>query len=234
MTPKQRLIAVLISIGVVVGTTYGCTHNDTNELVQSTTSTTASAPSAQETAQKKENAHNTIYQIFANSAARYDKVEKDYRFSNPVTNSAVVNWSAYVDQSGKLTGPLVTFRTSQPITLSTEWIFWDELVFSSSTGKFDYKMPGVIAGQSGGDKYISLTEQGANEYATISIRDIHQGLTMLTTGSDPIIRFKGERIYDYELTEEDVTNLKNALALFDARNIDNQLDFTKIQEIANK
>lgn len=232
LTPIQRLVAILISVGIVVGGAIACTH--TPESQSTTTSNTTSATSTEDTKLKKETARNTIYQILAASDVKYDKVDHEYKFSSQNWANKNIGWNITVDSSGRLIGPFVSLVTHQPLATSSDWIFWDKLTFSSSTGKFAYEMKETFAGQTGGGKGTKITDAGTFEYGIFTIDNIHQGLTILTTGTDPIIRFKGERIYDYELTEEDVTNLKNALALFDARNIDNQLDFAKIQEIANK
>lgn len=183
---------------------------------------------------KKADAEKEIYTILSNTNFEYDQVDREYKFysssQRAIQPNNSVSWVAFVDSSGHLVGPFVKFVTFAPLDISTNWIFWDKLTFSSSAGKYDYTMRGVIAGQSGGGKNIRLDDSGAYEYALLTIPEIDEGLRILTQGSNPIIRYRGSQYYkDYALSSEEVEQLKTALTLYKFGDIvDNNLDVNKL------
>lgn len=185
---------------------------------------------------KKANAEKEIYAILNNTNFEYDQVDREYKFysssQRAIQPNNSVSWIAFVDSSGHLVGPFVKFVTFAPLDISTNWIFWDKLTFSSSAGKFDYTIPGVIAGQSGGGKNIRLDDSGTYEYALLTIPEIDEGLRILTQGSNPIIRYRGSQYYkDYALSSDEVDQLKTALTLYKLGDIvDNNLDVNKLSK----
>lgn len=185
---------------------------------------------------RKANAEQEIYNILSNTNFEYDQVDREYKFysssQRAIQPSNSVSWVSFVDSSGYFVGPFIKFITFAPLDISTNWIFWDKLTFSSSAGKFDYTMPGVIAGQSGGGKNIRLDDSGTYEYALLTIPEIDEGLRILTQGSNPIIRYRGAQYYkDYSLSSEEVEQLKTALRLYELIDIvDNNLDVNKLSK----
>lgn len=185
---------------------------------------------------KKADAEKEIYTILNNTNFEYDQVDREYKFysssQRTIQPSNSVSWVAFVDSSGHLVGPFIKFVTFAPLDISTNWIFWDKLTFSSSAGKFDYTMRGVIAGQSGGGKNIRLDDSGTYEYALLTIPEIDEGLRILTQGNNPIIRYRGDQYYkDYNLSSEEIEQLKTALTLYKLGDlVDNNLDINKLSK----
>ena len=185
---------------------------------------------------KKADAEKEIYTILNNTNFEYDQVDREYKFysssQRAIQPSNAVSWVAFVDSSGHLVGPFIKLVTFAPLDISTNWIFWDKLTFSSSAGKYDYTMRGVIAGQSGGGKNIRLDDSGAYEYALLTIPEIDEGMRILTQGSNPIIRYRGSQYYkDYTLSSEEIEQLKTALTLYKLGDIvDNTLDVNKLSK----
>lgn len=185
---------------------------------------------------RKANAEKEIYAILNNTNFEYDQVDREYKFysssQRTIQPSNSVSWVAFVDSSGHLVGPFIKFVTFAPLDISTNWIFWDKLTFSSSAGKFDYTMRGVIAGQSGGGKNIRLDDSGTYEYALLTIPEIDEGLRILTQGNNPIIRYRGDQYYkDYNLSSEEIEQLKTALTLYKLGDlVDNNLDINKLSK----
>ena len=185
---------------------------------------------------KKADAEKEIYTILNNTNFEYDQVDREYKFysssQRAIQPSNAVSWVAFVDSSGHLVGPFIKLVTFAPLDISTNWIFWDKLTFSSSAGKYDYTMHGVIAGQSGGGKNIRLDDSGAYEYALLTIPEIDEGIRILTQGSNPIIRYRGSQYYkDYTLSSEEIEQLKTALTLYKLGDIvDNTLDVNKLSK----
>jgi len=183
---------------------------------------------------KKADAEKEIYTILNNTNFEYDQVDREYKFysssQRAIQPNNSVSWVAFVDSSGHLVGPFIKFVTFAPLDISTNWIFWDKLTFSSSAGKFDYTMQGVIAGQSG--KNIRLDDSGTYEYALLTTPEIDEGLRILTQGNNPIIRYRGSQYYkDYALSSEEVEQLKTALTLYELGDIvDNNLDVNKLSK----
>lgn len=185
---------------------------------------------------KKADAEKGIYTILNNTNFEYDQVDREYKFysssQRAIQPNNSVSWVAFVDSSGHLVGPFIKFVTFAPLDISTNWIFWDKLTFSSSAGKYDYTMRGVIAGQSGGGKNIRLDDSGTYEYALLAIPEIDEGLRVLTQGDNPIIRYRGSQYYkDYALSSEEVEQLKTALTLYKLGDIvNNNLDVNKLSK----
>lgn len=185
---------------------------------------------------KKADAEKELYTILNNTNFEYDQVDREYKFysssQRAIQPNNSVSWVAFVDSSGHLVGPFIKFVTFAPLDISTNWIFWDKLTFSSSAGKYDYTMRGVIAGQSGGGKNIRLDDSGTYEYALLAIPEIDEGLHVLTQGDNPIIRYRGSQYYkDYALSSEEVDLLKTALTLYKLGDIvNNNLDVNKLSK----
>ena len=241
MNKRVLVTAVLGGImAVLVG--YVITDYHQNTSNQAAYAASEDARKAQEEKDKeaqltkKADAEKEIYTILNKTNFEYDQVDREYKFyssgQRAIQPNNSVSWVAFVDSSGHLVGPFVKFVTFSPLDISTNWIFWDKLTFSSSAGKYDYTMRGVIAGQSGGGKNIRLDDSGTYEYALLTIPEIDEGLHILTQGDTPIIRYRGSQYYkDYALSSEEVDQLKTALTLYKLGDIvDNNLDVNKLSK----
>lgn len=240
----NKRVLVTTVLGVIMAVLVGYVITDYHQNTSNQTAYAASeeARKAQEEKNKeaeltkKTDAEKEIYTILNNTNFEYDQVDREYKFysssQRAIQPNNAVSWVAFVDSSGHLTGPFVKFVTFAPLDISTNWIFWDKLTFSSSAGKYDYTMRGVIAGQSGGGKNIRLDDSGAYEYALLTIPEIDEGLRILTQGDNPIIRYRGSQYYkDYDLSSEEVEQLKTALTLYKLGDIvDNNLDVNKLSK----
>jgi len=241
MNKRVLVTAILgVTIAVLVGYIIIDYHQNTSN--QAAYNTSEEARKVQEEKDKKAeltknaNAEKGIYTILNNTNFEYDQVDREYKFysssQRAIQPKNSVSWVAFVDTSGHLVGPFIKFVTFSPLDISTNWIFWDKLTFSSSVGKYDYTMRGVIAGQSGGGKNIRLDDSGTYEYALLTIPEIDEGLRVLTQGDNPIIRYRGSQYYkDYALSAEEVEQLKTALTLYKLGDIvDNNLDVNKLSK----
>lgn len=239
---KRVLVTAIVGAIMVVLVGYVITDYHQKASDRASYAASENAREAQEVKDKeteltrKANAEKEIYTILNNTNFEYDQVDREYKFysssQRAIQPSNSVSWVAFVDSSGYLVGPFIKFVTFAPLDISTNWIFWDKLTFSSSAGKFDYTMPGVIAGQSGGGKNIRLDDSGTYEYTLLTIPEIEEGLRILTQSSNPIIRYRGSQYYkDYALSSEEVEQLKTALTLYELGDIvDNNLDVNKLSK----
>ena len=239
---KRVLLTAIVGVIMAVFVGYVITDYHQNTSNRAEYSASEDARKAQEAKDKeaeltkKANAEKEIYTILNNTNIEYDQVDREYKFyssnQRSIQPSNSVSWVAFVDSSGHLVGPFIKFVTFAPLDMSTNWIFWDKLTFSSSAGKFDYTMRGVIAGKSGGGKNIRLDDSGTYEYALLTIPEIDEGLRILTQGSNPIIRYRGSQYYkDYTLSAEEVEQLKTALTLYELGDIvDDNLDVNKLSK----
>ena len=239
---KRVLVTAILGVIMAVLVVYVITDYHQNTYNQAAYAESEEARKAQEEKDKeaeltkKADAEKEIYTILNNTNFEYDQVDREYKFysssQRAMQPNNSVSWVAFVDSSGHLTGPFVKFVTFAPLDISTNWIFWDKLTFSSSAGKYDYTMHGVIAGQSGGGKNIRLDDSGAYEYALLTIPEIDEGIRILTQGSNPIIRYRGSQYYkDYTLSSEEIEQLKTALTLYKLGDIvDNTLDVNKLSK----
>ena len=239
---KRVLLTAIVGVIMAVFVGYVITDYHQNTSNRAEYSASEDARKAQEAKDKeaeltkKANAEKEIYTILNNTNFEYDQVDREYKFyssnQRSIQPSNSVSWVAFVDSSGHLVGPFIKFVTFAPLDMSTNWIFWDKLTFSSSAGKFDYTMRGVIAGKSGGGKNIRLDDSGTYEYALLTIPEIDEGLRILTQGSNPIIRYRGSQYYkDYTLSAEEVEQLKTALTLYELGDIvDDNLDVNKLSK----
>lgn len=239
---KRVLVTAVLGVIMAVLVGYVITDYHQNAPERAAYATSEDARKVQEEKDKetellrKANAEQEIYTILTNTNFEYDQVDREYKFysssQKAIQPSNSVSWVAFVDSSGHFVGPFIKFVTFAPLDISTNWIFWDKLTFSSSAGKFDYTMPGVIAGQSGGGKNIRLDDSGTYEYALLTIPEIDEGLRILTQGNNPIIRYRGSQYYkDYSLSSEEVEQLKTALRLYELIDIvDNNLDVNKLSK----
>lgn len=239
---KKVLVTAILGVIMAVLVGYVITDHHQNSSEQAAYAASEDARKVQEAKDKeaemlrKSNAEKEIYKILNNTNFEYDQVDREYKFysssQRAIQPSNSVSWIASVDSTGYLGGPFIKIVTFAPLDISTNWIFWDKLTFSSSAGKFDYTMPGVIAGQSGGGKNIRLDDSGTYEYALLTIPEIDEGLRILTQGSNPTIRYRGSQYYkDYALSSEEVEQLKTALNLYKLGDIvDNNLDVNKLSK----
>lgn len=241
MNKRVLVTAVLGGImAVLVGYVITDYHQNTSNQAAYTASEDARKAQEEKDKEaqltKKADAEKEIYTILNKTNFEYDQVDREYKFysssQRAIQPNNYVSWVAFVDSSGHLVGPFVKFVTFSPLDISTNWIFWDKLTFSSSAGKYDYTMRGVIAGQSGGGKNIRLDDSGTYEYALLTIPEIDEGLRILTQGDTPIIRYRGSQYYkDYALSSEEVDQLKTALTLYKLGDIvDNNLDVNKLSK----
>lgn len=239
---KRVLVTAILGVIMAVLVVYVITDYHQNTYNQAAYAESEEARKAQEEKDKeaeltkKADAEKEIYTILNNTNFEYDQVDREYKFysssQRAIQPSNAVSWVAFVDSSGHLVGPFIKLVTFAPLDISTNWIFWDKLTFSSSAGKYDYTMHGVIAGQSGGGKNIRLDDSGAYEYALLTIPEIDEGIRILTQGSNPIIRYRGSQYYkDYTLSSEEIEQLKTALTLYKLGDIvDNTLDVNKLSK----
>ena len=240
----NKKVLVTAILGVIMAVLVGYVITDYHQKAPERAAYAASedARKAQEAKDKeseltrKANAEKEIYAILNNTNFEYDQVDREYKFyssnQRAIQPNNSVSWVAFVDSSGHLVGPFIKFVTFAPLDISTNWIFWDRLTFSSSAGKFDYTMHGVIAGQSGGGKNIRLDDSGTYEYALLTIPEIDEGLHILTQGSNPIVRYRGSQYYkDYALSSDEVEQLKTVLTLYELGDIvDDNLDVNKLSK----
>nr|DAS71394.1 MAG TPA: hypothetical protein [Caudoviricetes sp.] len=239
---KRVLVTAIFGVIMAVLVVYVITDYHQNTSNQAAYAASEEARKAHEEKDKeaeltkKADAEKEIYTILNNTNFEYDQVDREYKFysssQRAIQPSNAVSWVAFVDSSGHLVGPFIKLVTFAPLDISTNWIFWDKLTFSSSAGKYDYTMRGVIAGQSGGGKNIRLDDSGAYEYALLTIPEIDEGMRILTQGSNPIIRYRGSQYYkDYTLSSEEIEQLKTALTLYKLGDIvDNTLDVNKLSK----
>lgn len=239
---KRVLVTAILGVIMAVLVVYVITDYHQNTYNQAAYAESEEARKAQEEKDKeaeltkKADAEKEIYTILNNTNFEYDQVDREYKFysssQRAIQPSNAVSWVAFVDSSGHLVRPFIKLVTFAPLDISTNWIFWDKLTFSSSAGKYDYTMHGVIAGQSGGGKNIRLDDSGAYEYALLTIPEIDEGIRILTQGSNPIIRYRGSQYYkDYTLSSEEIEQLKTALTLYKLGDIvDNTLDVNKLSK----
>lgn len=239
---KKLLVTAIVGVIMAVLVSYVITDSHQKASERAAYAASEDARKAQEGKDKeaeltkKADAEKKIYTILNNTNSEYDQVDREYKFyssnQRAIQPSNSVSWVASVDSSGHLVGPFIKFVTFAPLDISTNWIFWDKLTFSSSAGKYDYTMRGVIAGQSGGGKNIRLDDSGTYEYALLTIPEIDEGLRVLTQGDNPIIRYRGSQYYkDYALSSEEVEQLKTALTLYKLGDIvDNNLDVNKLSK----
>lgn len=239
---KRVLVTAILGVIMAVLVVYVITDYHQNTSNQAAYAASEEARKSQEEKDKeaeltkKADAEKEIYTILNNTNFEYDQVDREYKFysssQRAIQPSNAVSWVAFVDSSGHLVGPFIKLVTFATLDISTNWIFWDKLTFSSSAGKYDYTMRGVIAGQSGGGKNIRLDDSGAYEYALLTIPEIDEGMRILTQGSNPIIRYRGSQYYkDYTLSSEEIEQLKTALTLYKLGDIvDNTLDVNKLSK----
>ena len=239
---KRVLVTAIFGVIMAVLVVYVITDYHQNTSNQAAYAASEEARKAHEEKDKeaeltkKADAEKEIYTILNNTNFEYDQVDREYKFysssQRAIQPSNAVSWVAFVDSSGHLVGPFIKLVTFAPLDISTNWIFWDKLTFSSSAGKYDYTMRGVIAGQSGGGKNIRLDDSGAYEYALLTIPEIDEGMRILTQGSNPIIRYRGSQYYkDYTLSSEEIEQLTTALTLYKLGDIvDNTLDVNKLSK----
>ena len=239
---KRVLVTAIFGVIMAVLVVYVITDYHQNTSNQAAYAASEEARKAHEEKDKeaeltkKADAEKEIYTILNNTNFEYDQVDREYKFysssQRAIQPSNAVSWVAFVDSSGHLVGPFIKLVTFAPLDISTNWIFWDKLTFSSSAGKYDYTMRGVIVGQSGGGKNIRLDDSGAYEYALLTIPEIDEGMRILTQGSNPIIRYRGSQYYkDYTLSSEEIEQLKTALTLYKLGDIvDNTLDVNKLSK----
>lgn len=239
---KRVLVTAVLGVIMAVLVGYVITDYHQNTSNQAAYAASEEARKVQEEKDKeaeltkKADAEKEIYTILNNTNFEYDQVDREYKFysssQRAIQPNNSVSWVAFVDSSGHLVGPFIKLVTFAPLDISTNWIFWDKLTFSSSEGKYDCTMRGVIAGQSGGGKNIRLDDSGAYEYALLTIPETDEGMRILTQGSNPIIRYRGSQYYkDYTLSSEEIEQLKTALTLYKLGDIvDNTLDVNKLSK----
>lgn len=163
---KRVLVTAIFGVIMAVLVVYVITDYHQNTSNQAAYAASEEARKAHEEKDKeaeltkKADAEKEIYTILNNTNFEYDQVDREYKFysssQRAIQPSNAVSWVAFVDSSGHLVGPFIKLVTFAPLDISTNWIFWDKLTFSSSAGKYDYTMRGVIAGQSGGGKKYQI------------------------------------------------------------------------------
>lgn len=198
------IIVLCIIIGAIFGGNGG--KNST---------TPATAVTQKETEKEKEqriaNANKAVIDMLGSFYKKTDEVEKSewylpYDGSYPAKTA--VYWYVGLSSDDRINQrvKIVHFSTGM------DWVFWDKITFSTSEKNWNYDI-NSFAGQSGGGKSTQIVMGGKYETVDLPIKNIIQGLELLTNGSNPIIRLQGkEHNYDIKLSSKDIDNLKNAVA----------------------
>lgn len=209
---KRRLLACLfLSVAVMVA---GCGGDAPPSPPPSQT-----APSGP-TAEQKNAANAEIVRVLSSMKNRHDDVEKFDKYTSWTTDSIQpqtgIHWFATIRD-----GKLHEYVMFVEFTTSMDWVFWDNLTFSTASDKWKYHID-CFAGQSGNGKSTKIISGGKYEVAAIPIDAIADGLKIITTGENPIVRMSGSKLYDdYHVTKEDIESLKTALYVYEESKITN-------------
>lgn len=173
--------------------------------------------------QKKE-ANTEIVKVLSSLRRNYDEVEKRASYTNLATEK-------YPAQDGLYWKVIVKdrrmneFFTIVNFTSSINWVFWDDVIFSTNEEKWKYNI-GSFAGQSGGGKHTQVVMGGKYEMLSVPIEKIAPGLNILIKGTNPIIRLQGKEYkYDMKLTDDDMNIINTAMYVYEQSKItDNKIN----------
>ena len=88
-----------------------------------------------------------------------------------------------------------------------DWIFFDKIVFSTSSKSWTYYVKGDIEHQ--------VVTGGVHEYITVKFCDLFPGMKLLTEGENPQIEFVGKHSTVVPLYSGDIDSIKEYINLYD-------------------
>lgn len=91
-----------------------------------------------------------------------------------------------------------------------DWVFFNKVIFSNETETWTYKIP----------NYFKIRHDvvygGIHESYALPLKDIIEGLKIVTTGKNPRIDFSGDHLKDgRKLNAYDLQNIRNYLLLYE-------------------
>ncbi len=187
----------------------------TNETAQAETATTSSSTETKNM-QSIEDANSEMKEILQNFYVQTDEVEKmtwymPYQEVYPAETR--LYWYAGVKEKH-------IWERAKMVHFSDDmdWVFWKKLIFSTDQGRWEYNLKTII-GQDG-EKDTQIVMGGKYETADIPFDEIKPGIKLLITGTNPIIRLKGEKHHkDYYLSTDEIEYLKTGYRLSDLQEV---------------
>lgn len=123
-----------------------------------------------------------------------------------------IRWYAGAQPMGTSTNDTFVWMRVNIIHYSTgtDWVFWKKLIFSTDQGNWEYYL------DPSDTKNTKVVSGGKYETADLKFTDIKQGVKLLITGTNPIIRLSGTgKYYDMQISPETIESLKTAYYLSD-------------------
>ena len=200
----KRFLAGVFVTSVILLSGCGGTGNSSNKNSKSVTYS----------AEQKSAANAEILNILPTMRKTHDDVDKMDIYSSLASESYPpqdgLYWKLIVNK-----GYVSEYFTIVNFTSGIEWVFWDDVVFSTNEGNWTYHI-GSFAGQSGNGKRTQIVMGGKYEFLNVSIDKIAPGLEKLIKGTNPIIRLRGkEFVYDIKLTDNDMNIINTAMYTYE-------------------
>lgn len=197
------IVVVVVVLGIV-GAIFG---NNNNKNSNSSFST-----KVEQNIDKKA-ISDEIIQILSEIPQEQDEVEHQINYkswgTDKIPAQTALYWSVSLkdDNLSKIKIQVVHF------TSDTEWVFWDNMIFSNGDNKWEKKL-NTFAGQSGDGKSTQIVMGGKYETWQGPLTDVREGIEVLTNGGGkPILRLSGKYKDDVYPSAEDIQRMKTALRL---------------------
>lgn len=216
----KRFLAGVFVISVILLSGCGGAGNSSNKNSKSVTYST----------EQKFAANTEILNILPTMRKTHDDVDKMDIYTSLATESYPpqdgLYWKLIVNK-----GYVFEYFTIVNFTSGIEWVFGDDVVFSTNEGNWTYHI-GSFAGQSGNGKRTQIVMGGKYEFLNVSIDKIAPGLEKLIKGTNPIIRLRGkEFVYDIKLTDNDMNIINTAMYTYEQLKITgNKISFDNTEK----
>lgn len=223
----KTIISVILAVFLIFGHNSKGTKNGQNtsnenlKITQTKSTNTDKATKQKLEYEQKKQASAEILKILNDMPANTDPVEKQTWYQ-PWGKGEYPAESAVYWYAGKKENHVWLRTKIVQFSSGINWVFWDKLIFSTDNKNWEYKIPNVFAGQSGGGKHTQVVYGGKYETLDLSFDKLRPGYEILVNGENPIIRLSGKEYYhDYKLDQEDLDHLKTGLYLYDQLKIVN-------------
>lgn len=203
----KKILLGFVAASVVVGVISGIGDKQKNNTASTSTQTQA-VQKVDTTKANKEviDALGTFYK----SVDEVEKLEWYMPYEGNIPAETKVYWYVGLNSEDEINQRVKIVHFSDGFN----WVFWDKVIFSNDKGKWEYKI-GSFAGQSGKGKSTHIVMGGKYEILDLPIGKLIDGLNVVTTGNNPIIRLAGEKYnHDIKLSSEDIENLKRAVTFY--------------------
>ena len=216
----KRFLAGVFVISVILLSGCGGAGNSSNK----------NSKSIAYSAEQKSIANAEILNILSTMRKTHDDVDKMDIYTSLASESYPPHdglyWKLIVNK-----GYVFEYFTIVNFTSDIEWVFWDDVVFSTNEGNWTYHI-GSFAGQSGNGKRTQIVMGGKYEFLNVSIDKIAPGLEKLIKGTNPIIRLRGkEFVYDIKLTDNDMNIINTAMYTYEQLKITgNKISFDNTEK----